>query len=279
MAYTQENFERVEYIQENFERESRKFENLFNIFNHKINLFQLNEENIKKNNKLNLDIQNINEKLSSVYSSNTFAKKEKIVINNYQMQEISTNPIKIVIPLNRQYLAAGGDDGLYIFKLKEKKPEKEIIKILYKRKIPVDTMVLLFEEKLLLGGQKGIFLLNFDNEFNNYQIILNVSPNEKVKTIIKINEKTFINLSIEPKNHINKWTLFNEEKNKIKIEKMIKLRDNENIENICEINNRYFAYQTKYYIVIINIMNFKKYRKIIIQSKGICKYMIKLLEY
>ena len=106
MAYTQENFERVEYIQENFERESRKFENLFNIFNHKINLFQLNEENIEKNNKLKLDIQNINEKLSSVYSSNTFAKKEKIVINNYQMQEISTNPIKIVIPLNRQYLAA-----------------------------------------------------------------------------------------------------------------------------------------------------------------------------
>ena len=70
-----------------------------------------------------------------------------------------------------------------------------------------------------------------------------------------------------------------EEKNKIKIEKMIKLRDNENIENICEINNRYFAYQTKYYIVIINIMNFKKYRKIKISSNGICKYMIKLLEY
>ena len=133
-------------------------------------------------------------------------------------------------------------------------------------------MVLLIEEKLLLGGESGIFLIQFDNRYNNYHIILNVSQNEKIKTIIKIDDRTFINLSIELNNHINKLALFNGEKNKQKLEKIVNLKDNEKIENICEINNKYFAYQTKNYIIIINIINFKKYRKIIIRSKGICKY-------
>lgn len=170
--------------------------------------------------------------------------------------------------LNGQYFAVGGDNGLITFKLEEKRREKEAYTIRYIKEIPVDTMVFLFEEKLLLGGEKGIFLIKFDNRYYNYQILFNIAPNEKVKTIIKINEKTFINLTSEPNNHINKWTLFNEQK----MEKIIKLRENEKIENICEINNKYFAYQTENYIVIINILNFKQYRKIIIQSNGICKY-------
>ena len=172
-------------------------DNLSNtVFNHKINLFQLKEEKLKKNNKLNLDIKNINDKLSSVYSSNTFENKEKLLINNYEIQEISIKSIKIVIPLNGQYLAAGGDNGLHIFKLEEKKREKEINSILYIKDIPINTMVLLIEEKLLLGGESGIFLIQFDNRYYNYHIILNVSQNEKVKTIIKIDDRTFINLSI-----------------------------------------------------------------------------------
>ena len=255
-----------------FKRETRIFQNLFNIFNHKINLFQINEDNLKKKNKLNSNIKNINDKLSSVYSSNTFENKEKLIIDNYEIKEISFGTIKIVIPLNGQYLAAGGDNGLRIFKLESKKLEKEIYSTLHIKDIPVDTMVLLIEEKILLGGEKGIFLIQFDNRYYNYRIIANVYRNEKVKSIIKIDDRTFLNLSIEPNNHINKWVLFNEEKNKRIIEKMAKLKNNEKIENICEINKKYFAYQTKNFIIIINIINFKNYHKIIIQSKGICKY-------
>jgi len=260
------------YSKAYFKRETRIFQNLFNIFNHKINLFHLKEENLKKNNKLNSDIKNINDKLSSVYSSNTFENKEKLIIDNYEIEKISFESIKIVIPLNGQYLAAGGDNGLRIFKLESKNLKKEINSILYIKDIPVDTMVLLIEEKILLGGEKGIFLIQFDNSYYNYRIIANVYRNEKVKSIIKIDDRTFLNLSIEPNNHINKWVLFNEEKNKRIMEKMAKLKNNEKIENICEINKKYFAYQTKNFIIIINIINFKNYRKIIIQSKGICKY-------
>jgi hypothetical protein len=40
-------------------------------------------------------------------------------------------------------------------------------------------MVLLIEEKLLLGGESGIFLIQFDNRYYNYHI------NQKIKLLNK----------------------------------------------------------------------------------------------
>ena len=53
----------------------RKFQNLFNIFNHKIIPFKLNDDDLNDN-KLNSDIKNLNDKLISTYSLNIFENKE-----------------------------------------------------------------------------------------------------------------------------------------------------------------------------------------------------------
>ena len=54
----------------------------------------------------------------------------------------------------------------------------------------------------------------------------------------------------------------NIKKDKNKIEKVTFLKNGQNINNICDINNNYFAYQTNNYICIVNINTFKEKRRI-----------------
>ena len=69
---------------------TRQFQNLSNIFNHTIIPFKLDDEDINKNNNLNLYIQKLNDKLLQVYSENTFNNKEKMTTSNYQKFHLNT---------------------------------------------------------------------------------------------------------------------------------------------------------------------------------------------
>ena len=66
-------------------------------------------------------------------------------------------------------------------------------------------------------------------------------------------------LSLENSKSIIKWVINKEENN---IDKLYYLNNNKWINNICDINNKYFAYQIKEFIYIINHKTFKEQLKI-----------------
>ena len=94
---------------------TRLFININNIFNHNIINFKLDpsDKNINKN--IQKEIDNLNDELFSTYSLNTFDKKEKVRICDYELYPIKPpNSVFVTTSLDEPYFAAGGL-GLYIY--------------------------------------------------------------------------------------------------------------------------------------------------------------------
>ena len=253
---------------------SRYFQNLFNIFNHQIIPFKLDENDLDKKEDLNHEIKQINNKLLSIYSLNTFEKKEKIVISKYEQHTLKPNgSVFISISLNKPYFASGGI-GLFIYKI-EDNPNKEeykkhIITLVNQvSQMHILSMIYLGNEKILSGGiNKGISIIQFDKDYKSYNYLLKIDQNKTINNIIQIKRYNFI--SLEEKRLISKLVLYVELN---KIEKVIFLKIGENIINICEINKNFYAYQTNKYICIVNINTFKEKRRIKYEyGKNIYKY-------
>ena len=91
-------------------------------------------------------------------------------------------------------------------------------------------MIYLNNMKLIVGDGNGIFFIKYDKEFKDYEIIFHVNKNNNIDNIIKTYNNYFLSL--------------------------------ENRDYICDINKKYFVYQTQEFIYIIYHKNFKEHLKI-----------------
>ena len=247
----------------------RRFQNIFNIFNHTLIPFKLEKNESNINNNLQVEIDKLNNKLISIYSLNSFNKEEKITISKYEQHWLKpNNSVYVSIPLNEPFFASGGK-GLFIYK-NEVNPKKEEYKkhivtlILEVKNINISTMIFLGNEKIISGGyQNGIHLIKFNDEYKNYNIIFHIENKQTIETIIRLNQCF---LSYGENIPISKWKLNEAENN---IEKISFLKPEKKIMNLCEISNKYFAYQTPEYIHIIYLNTFKEHLRIKYKINGI----------
>ena len=241
---------------------TRFFTNITNIYNHNIIRFNLENKDKKMNYKLEKEIENLNNELLSIYSLNTFNNKKKVRLSDYEQHLIEPpGSVFVSTSLDKPYFATGGL-GLYVYKIgknTEKKEGKEhkidfISKI---NNINVCTMIYLDNKKLIAGGNKGLLLIKYSEDFKEYNIIFHINKNQEINNIIKTYDNYF--LSLENNKYIIKWLLNKEENN---INKIFCLYDDKGINNICDLNNKYFAYQTQEFIHIMNHKTFKNHLKI-----------------
>ena len=234
------------------------FTNITNIFNHNIINYKLDNSDKNVNKNIKKEIDNLNNELLSIYSLNTFNNKEKFRLCDYEQYSIKPpNSVFVTTSLDEPYFAAGGL-GLYVYKIGKNIDKKYKIDLISKiNNINVFTMIYLNNQKLIVGGCKGIFLIKYNKEFKNYNIIFNVNKNNSVDNIIKTYNNYFI--SLENKKYIIKW-IINKEENDTK--KLFYLNNNKGICNICDLNKKYFAYQTQEFIYIMYHKNFKEHLKI-----------------
>ena len=118
-------------------------------------------------------------------------------------------------------------------------------------------MIYLGNKKLISGGQKGFNLIHFEEDYKSYNIIFHIMNNLKINDIIKGYNESFISYGDDIP--IWKWKINKEENN---IEKLFILNPFKKIINLCEISNKYFAYQTNYHVHIINMKTFQQKIKI-----------------
>ena len=242
-------------------KSSRNFQNLSNIFNHTILLFKLEEKNINDN-TLKKEIENLNNELLSLYSQNSFKNEEKTVISKYEVYKLNPpDRIFVTTSLDEPYFAAAGI-GLYIYKIEENsekyKDEKHKNALISKvENVNINTMIYIDNKKLIAGGNQGILLFKFNGNYKNYNINFHINKNEEIRQIIKTYDNYFISYG----NYlpICKWEI-NKEENKI--DNLFILKTEKIVLGICEISNKYFAYQTEDYIYILNYKNFKEHIKI-----------------
>ena len=82
----------------------RRFQNLSNIYNHKIIPFKLDDNDSKENKNLKKEIDDLNNELISIYSLNTYTKEPKKIISNYKQICIEINSyIYTTVPLEAPY--------------------------------------------------------------------------------------------------------------------------------------------------------------------------------
>ena len=241
-------------------RNYRRFKNLSNIFNHKILLFKLKEDEVDIKQKLRKEIEKINNKLNSIYVLNTFHKDEKILISNYEQHWIKTyNNISAAVGLSKSFFAFGGRSlDIYqkeINKDTDKGTDKYKVTLITEiSNIPVSAMISLGKEKIVVGNYSGIYLIKFCDNYKKYNICKLAS--KRLTNVIKLNKNNFI--SFEEKK-IYKWNLIKAE-NSIEIKCILRTEDN--ILNMCEINKIYFAYQSYMCIHIIYSNTFKERKRI-----------------
>ena len=118
-------------------------------------------------------------------------------------------------------------------------------------------MIYLDNKKLIAGGDQGIILIKFDGNYINYNIIFHINKNEIIRNIIKTYDNYFISYGNDIP--ICKWEINKEENN---IDNLFILKTEKDVLGICEINNKYFTYQTEEYIYILNYKTFKEHIKI-----------------
>ena len=118
-------------------------------------------------------------------------------------------------------------------------------------------MIYLENKKIIAGTNQGILLIKFNENSKSYNIIFHINKNEVMRKIIKIYDNYFISYGDDIP--ICKWEI-NKEENKI--DKLLVLKTKKIVLNICEINIKYFVYQTEDYIYILNYKTFKEHIKI-----------------
>ena len=231
---------------------ARLFTNINNIFNHNIIKFKLDNSDKNINQNIKKEIDNLNNELYSIYSLNDFNNKEKIRICDYKIYSIEPpNSIFVTTSLDEPYFAAGGF-GLYVYKIEKNIDKKYKIDLISNiNNINVSTMIYLYNMQLIVGGGNGIFFIKYNKEFKDYEVIFHVNKNMNIDNIIKTYNNYF--LSLENRDYIIKWIINKEENN---IEKLFSFNNNKGICNICDINKKYFVYQTQEFIYIIYHKNF-----------------------
>lgn len=241
---------------------TRFFTNITSIFNHTIIGFKFDNSNKKIDSKLKKEIENLNNELSSIYSLNTFNNKEKVKLSDYEQHLIKPpNCVFVSTSLEEPYFATGGL-GLYVYKIgknidKNKGKKHSIDFISEIKNINVCTMIYLDNMKLIAGGCKGLILIKYSKDFRNYDIIFHINKDHYIDTIIKTFENYF--LSLENEKYVIKWIINKEENN---ISKICSLYNDKGICNICELNNKYFAYQTQEFIYIVYHKTLKEHLRI-----------------
>ena len=237
-----------------------EFINICNLFNHTLIPFKINENDINKD--LEKQIELFYKELKSLYSLNTFDNREHITINKYEQHWI-TPPFDVIVStsLEDPYFSFGGN-GLLIYKkeenqLKDDYKKYQVILILEIKDIDISAMIYLGNRKMISGGYKGFNLIHFKEEYKSYNMIFHIMDNIKIDNIIKGYDESFI--SYGDNIPIWKWKINNKEDN---IEKLFILNPDKKIINLCEISNKYFAYQTNYHIHIINMKTFQQKLKI-----------------
>ena len=258
------------YEQYKKQKTKRNFQNLSNIFNHTLLLFKLDNKDNNKNDNDNLrkNIEKINNELVSFYSRNSFNNEEKINISKYKEYTIKPpGNVYTTTSLDEFYFAAGGV-GLYIYKIDKnlKKNEEKLYKITLISKVEnvdINTMIYLGNQKIIVGGNKGFLLITFNRDYKSYKINFHIFKNEEIYKIIKTYDNYFISYGINIP--ICKWAINKQENN---IEKLLILNPGNNILGLCEINNKYFAFQTEDFIYIINYKTFKTHIKIKYRIQG-----------
>ena len=215
------------------------------------------------NRNLESQIEMFYKELKSLYSLNKFDNIGKITVNKYELHIIKP-PLEIVVStsLDEPYFSFGGDYGLLIYKkednLKEDKYYKhKIILILQIEDISISAMIYLGNRKLISGGEKGFNLIHFEEDYKSYNIIFHIMDNLKINDVIKGYNESFISYGDDIP--IWKWKINKEENN---IEKLFILNPSNKIINLCEISNKYFAYQTNYHVHIIDMKTFQQKIKI-----------------
>ncbi len=151
----------------------------------------------------------------------------------------------------------------YIYKKIDKnlkKNEEKLYKITLISKVEnvdINTMIYFGNQKIIVGGNKGFLLITFNIDYKSYKINFHIFKNEEIYKIIKTYDNYFISYGINIP--ICKWAINKQENN---IEKLLILNPGNTILGLCEINNKYFAFQTEDFIYIINYKTFKTHIKI-----------------
>ena len=261
---------------------ARRFQNLSSVFNHTLIPFKLDDKDININN-LNLDIQKLNDKLSHVYSENTFNYKEKTTTSNYQKFHLNTEDesyVSYYIPLDMPYFAAIGRT-VYIYKKDVNLKEKTKVLELVSKVTELDSLLsypCFLGNKTIICGNDTTYIIKFDKDYKTYKIIKK-SLHEGVRKVMNLNNNEILLLGYKS---ISKYS-FDEETNFKKI--LFIDYDEEDItkkvRNICLMNKNYFAYLTKQCIHIIDVNTFKEEKKIEYENKSgdyfIKKYNDKLI--
>ena len=243
------------YEQYKKQKTKRNFQNLSNIFNHTLLLFKLDNKDNNKNDNLRKNIENINNELISFYSQNSFNNQEKINISKYKEYKIKPpGNVYTTTSLDESYFAAGGV-GLYIYKIEKKL--KNVTLISKVENVNINTMIYLGNQNIIVGGTEGFLLITFNMDYKSYKINFHIFKNENIYKIIKTYDNYFISYGIDIP--VCKWEINKQENN---IDKLLIINPGNNILGLCEINNKYFAFQTKDLIYIINYQNFKVHIKI-----------------
>ena len=140
-------------------------------------------------------------------------------------------------------------------------------------------MIYIDNKKLIAGGNQGILLFKFNGNYKSLNINFHINKNEEIRQIIKTYDNYFISYG----NYLSicKWEI-NKEENKI--DNLFILKTEKIVLGICEISNKYFAYQTEDYIYILNYKTFKEHIKIkykiqsyIYRTNGINKLTDKII--
>ena len=101
-----------------------------------------------------------------------------------------------------------------------------------------------------------VFLIELNNDYSSTNIIFHIMKDKKFINLIKTYDNHFITYGENIP--IWKWNI-NEEENNIDIKFIL---NDKNVKNICEISDKYFAYQTLENIPIILSKTFKEHLKI-----------------
>ena len=170
-------------------KENRESINICNLFNHTLTPLKINEENMNKDFKKQIEI--FYNELKTLYSLNTFDYTEKITITKYEIHW-KKPPFCVIVStsLDEPYFSFGGNEGLLIYK-KEENPVKDdykkhqIILTLEIKDISVSTMIYLGNRKVISGGYKGFNLIQFDEDYKSYNMIFHIMENIRIDNIIK----------------------------------------------------------------------------------------------
>ena len=117
-------------------------------------------------------------------------------------------------------------------------------------------MINMGKNKIICAGRNGIFLIELNNDYSSSNIIFHIMKDKQFVNLIKTYDNHFITYGKDIS--MWKWNI-NEEENNIDIKFIL---NDKNVKNICEISDKYFAYQTLENIPIILSKTFKEHLKI-----------------